>query len=78
MTLERVDSGTLELGGCAIEVLRYRRTLERLPGAHPVSNSEELTFATALRATLASTLRVGDVELITTPAAICLNFKHME
>lgn len=71
MTLERVDSGTLELGGCAIEVLRYRR-------AHPVSNSEELTFATALRATLASTLRVGDVELITTPAAICLNFKHME
>ena len=32
MTLELLDSGTLELSGCRFKVLRYRRTLEGLGG----------------------------------------------
>ena len=78
MTLELLESGTLELSGCRFEVLRYRRTLEGLADRHPVSNSEELWFAPALRITLASILRTGDIEVASTPTAISLDFKHIE
>ena len=78
MTLELLESGTLELSGCRFEVLRYRRTLEGLADRHPVSNSEELWLAPALRITLASILRTGDIEVASTPMAISLDFKHIE
>lgn len=78
MTLELLESGTLELSGCRFEVLKYRRTLEGRTNRHPVSNSEELTFAPALRTTLASILRTGDIEVTSTPAGISFDFKHME
>lgn len=78
MTLELLESGTFELSGCRFKVLKYRRTLEGLADRHPVSNSEELTFAPALRTTLASILRTGDIEVVSAPTAISLNFKHME
>lgn len=78
MTLELIDSAEVELSGCSIEVLRYRRTLEGLADRHPVSNSEELTFAPALRTTVASILRTGDIEVASTPVAISLDFKKIE
>lgn len=78
MTLEFLEAGTLELGGCRFEVWKYRRTLEGLADRHPVSNSEELWFAPALRATLASILRTGDIEITNTPTAISLDFKQIE
>lgn len=78
MTLELLESGTVELSGCRLKVLKYRRTLEGLADRHPVSNSEELTFAPALRATLASILRTADIEVVSVPTAISLNFKHIE
>ncbi len=78
MTLEFLEAGTLELGGCRFDVLRYRRTLEGLADRHPVSNSEELWFAPALRATLASILRTGDIEVASTPTSISLDFKQIE
>lgn len=78
MTLQILESGSLELSGCRFEVLKYRRTLEGLADRHPVSNSEELTSAPALRTTLASILRTGGIEVVTTPTTISLDFKHME
>ena len=78
MTLEILESGSLELSGCRFEVLKYRRTLEGLADRHPVSNSEELTFAPALRIALASMLRIGDIEVASTPTAISLDFKYIE
>ncbi|TAJ96590.1 MAG: hypothetical protein EPO41_06030 [Reyranella sp.] len=78
VTLELLESGILELSGCPIKVLKYRRTLDGLADRHPVSNSEELTFAPALRATLGSVLRTGDIEVVSTPAAISLDFKYIE
>ena len=78
MTLELLEAGTLDLSGCRFNVLKYRRTLEGLADRHPVSNSEELTFAPALRTTLASILRTGDIEVVTTSTTISLDFKHME
>jgi hypothetical protein len=78
MTLELIDSAEVELSGCSIEVLRYRRTLEGLADRHPVSNSEELTFAPALRTTVASILRTGDIEVASMPVAISLDFKKIE
>ena len=78
MTLELLESGTLELSGCRFKVLKYRRTLEGLADRYPVSNSEELTVAPALRTTLASILRTGDIEVVSAPSAISLDFKHIE
>ena len=78
MTLDFLETGILELGGCRFDVLKYRRTLEGLADRHPVSNSEELWFAPALRATLASILRTGDIEITNTPTAISLDFKKIE
>lgn len=78
MTLELLEAGTLELSGCRFKVLKYRRTLDGLADRHPVSNSEELTFAPALRTTLASILRTGDIEVVSNPTEISLNFKHMQ
>lgn len=78
MSLDFLETGTLELGGCRFDVLKYRRTLEGLADRHPVSNSEELWFAPALRATLASILRTGDIEITNTPTAISLDFKWIE
>ena len=78
MSLDFLETGTLELGGCRFDVLKYRRTLEGLADRHPVSNSEELWFAPALRATLASILRTGDIEITNTPTAISLDFKQIE
>ena len=42
---------------------------------HPVSHIEELWFAPALRATLASILRTGDIEITNTSTAISLDFR---
>ncbi|WP_428680167.1 hypothetical protein [Reyranella sp.] len=78
MTLELLESGTLELSGCRFKVLKYRRTLNGLADRHPVSNSEELTFVPALRTTLASILRTGDIEVVSSPTAISLDFKYIE
>lgn len=78
MTLDFLEAGTLDLGGCRVDVLKYRRTLEGLADRHPVSNSEELWFAPALRTTVASILRTGDTEVASTPVAISLNFKWIE
>ncbi|WP_422016006.1 hypothetical protein [Reyranella sp.] len=78
MTLEVLEAGTLDLSGCRFRVLKYRRTLEGLADRHPVSNSEEITFAPALRITLASMLRTGDIEVVSTPTAISLDFKYIE
>lgn len=78
MSLDFLETGTLELGGCRFDVLKYRRTLEGLADRHPVSNSEELWFAPALRATLASILRTGDIEITNTPTAMSLDFKWIE
>ena len=78
MTLELLESGTLELSGCRFKVLKYRRTLNGLADRHPVSNSEELTFVPALRTTLASILRTGDIEFVSSPTAISLDFKYIE
>ncbi len=78
MTLEILEAGTLDLSGCRFSVLKYRRTLEGLADGHPVSNSEELSLAPGLRATLASTLRTGDIEVTSTPTAISVDFKRME
>ncbi|NQW50652.1 MAG: hypothetical protein HQ465_05365 [Rhodospirillales bacterium] len=77
VTLEFLEVGTLELSGCRFNVLKYRRTLEGLAEGHPVSNSEELWLAPALRATLASTLRTGDIEVASTPTAISADFKYI-
>lgn len=78
MTLDFLEAGTLELGGCRVDVLKYRRTLEGLADRHPVANGEELWFATALRTTVASILRTGDIEVASTPVAISLDFKKVE
>ncbi len=78
LTLDFLEAGTLDLGGCRVDVLKYRRTLEGLADRHPVSNSEELWFAPALRTTVASILRTGDIEVSSTPTAISLDFKKIE
>lgn len=78
MTLDFLEAGTLELGGCRVDVLKYRRTLEGLADRHPVANGEELWFATALRTTVASILRTGDIEVASTLVAISLDFKKVE
>ncbi len=78
MTLDFLEAGTPELGGCRFDVLKYRRTLEGLADRHPVSNGEELWFAPALRTTVASILRTGNIEVASTPVAISLDFKKIE
>lgn len=78
MSLEYVEAGTRQLGGCVFVVAKIRRTLEGLADGQPVSNSSEVWFAPALRTVIASTLRTGNVEVTSTPTAISLEFKRVE
>lgn len=78
MSLEYVEAGTRQLGGCILVVAKIRRTLDGLADRHPVSNSSEEWFAPALRTVIASTLRTGNVEVTSTPTAISLEFKRVE
>jgi len=78
MSLEYVEAGTRQLGGCILVVAKIRRTLEGMADGQPVSNSSEVWFAPALRTVIASTLRTGNVEVTSTPAAISLEFKRVE
>lgn len=78
MSLEYVEAGTRQLGGCVFVVAKIRRTLDGLADGQPVSNSSEVWFAPALRTVIASTLRTGNVEVASTPTAISLEFKRLE
>lgn len=78
MTLEAVETGSRELGGCRFEVVKVRRTLDGLADRQPVSSSSEVWIAPALRAVIGSTLRTGDVEVTSTPTAISVEFKPLE
>lgn len=78
MTLEVVETGSRELGGCRFEVVKIRRTLDGLADGQPVSNSGEVWIAPALRAVIGSILRTGTVEVTSTATAISVGFKPLE
>jgi hypothetical protein len=78
MTLERVDSGTLELGGCGNRGPQIPPNARGSAGRSSGFQQRRTPVRDRPARHLASTLRADDVGLITTPASICLDFKHME
>ena len=78
MTLEFLETGTRELGGCSFHVVKVRRTLEGLSDRNSVFSSSDAWIAPALGVALTSILRTGNIEIVHTPVAISVDFKRIE